>query len=94
MIAQSAGGAVKYTASLQRSTLPMSVLDMTLNDLMTRFQYAGALGNVEYPFIAINPKCTLALTGSVQSLGRIEPCTYANDPGDQGSILGRVIPKT
>ena len=41
------------TASLQRGkTPPTSVLDMTLNNLMVR---AKALGNVEYPFIAIAP---------------------------------------
>ena len=37
-LAQSAGAA-EYTASLQRSkTLPITVLDMTLNNLMVRFQ--------------------------------------------------------
>ena len=37
-----------------------SVLDMTLNNLMVRLSNAGALGNVEYPFIAITSRSTLA----------------------------------
>ena len=36
-----------------------SVLDMTLNNLMVSFSNAGALENVEYPFIAITPRSTL-----------------------------------
>ena len=43
------------TVSLQRcETIPMSVLDITLSDLMVR--NAGALGNAVYPFIAMAPK--------------------------------------
>ena len=38
----------------------MSDLDMTLNNLSN----AGELGNVEYPFIAIILRSTLAHTGS------------------------------
>ena len=41
-----------------------SVLDMTLNNLMVRFQQCWALGNAEYPFIAIAPRSTLAQSGS------------------------------
>ena len=42
-----------------------SVLDMTLNNLMVRFQQCRILGNVEYSFIAIAPKSTLAQSGSI-----------------------------
>ena len=41
-----------------------SVLDMTLNNLMVCSSNAGALGNAEYPFIAIAPRSTLARCGS------------------------------
>ena len=42
------------TVSRQRSkTPPMSVLDVTLNNLMVRFQLAEALGNKKYSFTAI-----------------------------------------
>ena len=47
------------TASLLRGkTSPMSVLIMTLNS------NAGALGNAEYPFIAIASRSTLVQSGS------------------------------
>ena len=39
------------TVSLQRAKTSLtSVLGMTLNNLMIRLQYAGALGNAEYLF--------------------------------------------
>ena len=43
---------------------------------------AGALENVEYPFIAIAPRSTLALTGStwqgpIYGSNRTKPCTHA-----------------
>ena len=44
--------------------LPMSVLDMTLNNLIVCSRNAGALGNVDYVFIAIAPRSTLAQSGS------------------------------
>ena len=39
-----------------------SVLDMTLNHLMVRPQFASE--NVEYPFIAITPRFTLTRSGN------------------------------
>ena len=45
-------------------TPPTSVLDMTLNNLMVRFQQCWSFGNAEYPFIAIAPRSTLARSGS------------------------------
>ena len=39
---------------------PMGVLDMSLKNLIVSFLNAGALGNAEYPFIAISPRSTLA----------------------------------
>ena len=73
IIAQSAG-AVEYTDcfSAEGYDPPMSVLDMTLNNLMVRFWSAGALANTEYTFIAIAPRSTLARSGSIwlgQSMG-------------------------
>ena len=59
---------------------------------------------MEYPFIAITPKPTLVLSGSTYRalfIGKIElfdiltVClVFANGAGEQGSIPGRVIPKT
>ena len=47
-------------SQLQRDKTPLtSVLDMTLNILMV-----GALGNAEYPFIAIALRSSLARSGS------------------------------
>ena len=65
-VAQSAG-AVEYTdcTSAEGVRPPLtSVLDMTLNNLMVRFQQCWSFGNVEYPFIAIAPRSTLARSGS------------------------------
>ena len=51
--------------SLQKGkTPPMSAQVMTLNNLMVRPSNAGALGNVESPFIAITTRSTLARSGS------------------------------
>ena len=52
--------AVEYTDSAEGyDPLPMSILDMTWRS----FSNAGALGNVEYPFIAIIPRTTQAQRG-------------------------------
>ena len=48
---------------LQKTPLT-SVLDMTVNNMMVRFQKCWSLGNAEYPFIAITPMSTLARNGS------------------------------
>ena len=41
----------------------MSILDITLNNLMVSFPTAGVSGNTEHPFIAIAPRSTLAWNG-------------------------------
>ena len=42
-----------------------SVRVMTQNNLIVRFNNAGALKNTEYPFIAITPRSTLSRSGSI-----------------------------
>ena len=42
---------------------------------MVRFQYAGALGNVEHPFIVIASRSTLARRGSTQQCPMYESKT-------------------
>ena len=44
-------------------TPPMSVLDMSLKDLMVRLQI-WSMGNVVNPFIAITPRSTQIWRGS------------------------------
>ena len=59
--------AVEYTDCTSAEGVcppPTSVLYMTLNNLMVRFQQCWGLGNTEYPFIAIAPRSTLARRGS------------------------------
>ena len=56
--------------------------------------YSGALGNVEYPLIAITARSTLTRIGSncydlFFWVGRV----FVNGPGDLASIPGHVIPK-
>ena len=55
LIAQSAGA---------EDPPPTSVLDMTLKIWWWGSSDAGALGNADYPFIAIAPRSTLARSGS------------------------------
>ena len=43
---------------------PKSVLDMTLNNLMVRFQWCCSFGDAEHPFITIAPRSSLARNGS------------------------------
>ena len=43
---------------------PTRVLDMTLNNLMVRFQECWSFGKTEYHIIAIAPRSTLARSGS------------------------------
>ena len=43
----------------------MSVLDMTQNYIWWEVYSLGALGNVEYSFIAITPGATLTPTSSI-----------------------------
>ena len=69
-------------ASLQRGkTTPTSIQDMTRNNLMVRFSNTGALGNAEYPSIAISPRSTQAWSGSnwygpIYESNRTNLCTY------------------
>ena len=50
----------------------MTVLDMTLNNLIVISSNAGALGNAEYPFIAITPRLEVEAPDRALSIGRIE----------------------
>ena len=53
------------TALLQRGkTSPTSVLDMTLNSLMMRFQQCWSFGECRVPLIAISPRSPLTQSGS------------------------------
>ena len=67
IVAQSAG-AVEYTdctfGEVQDTSAATSVLDMTLNNLIVRFQWCRCLGNAEHPFIAIAPRSTLTRSAS------------------------------
>ena len=54
------------TASLQRGkTLPTSILQMTLNNLMVRFQLRWSFWYEVYSFITVVPRSTLARSGSI-----------------------------
>ena len=60
-------GCIRYWLLLCRGIRPlptMSVLDMTLNNLMVRFQWCWSFGGCKQPFIAIAPRSTLAQNGS------------------------------
>ena len=64
ILAQSAGAA-KYADCFSAEGLdPNECPYMALNHLMVRLQYARALGDAEYLFIAIAPRYTLAWSGS------------------------------
>ena len=56
----------EYTdcASAEVKTLPTSALDMTLNNLMVRFQEWWSFGECGLPLIAIAPRSILARSGS------------------------------
>ena len=47
----------------KRSDSEVPAMDMTLNDLIVRFQY-NYLGNAEYSLITIAPRFTLTRSGS------------------------------
>ena len=60
-------GDVEYTACFSADGLELlttSVLDMTLNFIWWWSSSSGALGKVEYSFMAITPRSTLNRSGT------------------------------